>query len=300
MEDFEMKEEKKKPTAIVVIGMAGSGKTTFVKALQKHFKQQNKKIYAINLDPACLKVPFPRNIDIRDTINYRDVMKSHNLGPNGAILTCLNMFAAQFDGVLTLMEKRAEEGYDYFIIDTPGQIEVFNWSASGTIILDGISMLFPTVVTYIIDTARCERAITFMTNLTYACSVLYRTKLPFVAVFNKTDVRADSEAKSWMNNYEEFADALLLEESYMASLSRSTALAMTEFYKEIRCVGVSSALEKDFDQFEVALNKEVERWHNEYLPWLKRNQEANKKKAEMTAEKRLLKFTDELEKDKPQ
>lgn len=36
--------------------------------------------YVINLDPACKEVPYPANIDIRDTINYKQVMKNYNLG----------------------------------------------------------------------------------------------------------------------------------------------------------------------------------------------------------------------------
>ena len=31
--------------------------------------------YVLNLDPAVLSVPFEPNIDIRDSINYKEVMK---------------------------------------------------------------------------------------------------------------------------------------------------------------------------------------------------------------------------------
>ena len=37
-----------------------------------------------------------------------------------------------------------------FVIDTPGQIEVFSWSASGSIITQSLSTTFPTVNKYII------------------------------------------------------------------------------------------------------------------------------------------------------
>ena len=32
----------------------------------------------------------------------------YNLGPNGGILTCLNLFTTKFDQVLDLVEKRAD------------------------------------------------------------------------------------------------------------------------------------------------------------------------------------------------
>lgn len=79
--------------------------------------------------------------DIRDTVNYKNVMKQYSLGPNGAILTALNLYATRFDQVLKLIEKRRGT-LDYVLIDTPGQIEVFNWSASGTIILGELRWLY--------------------------------------------------------------------------------------------------------------------------------------------------------------
>ena len=53
----------------------------------------------MNLDPAVNEVPYPANIDIRDTVKYKDVMKEYGLGPNGAIMTSLNVFATRFDQV---------------------------------------------------------------------------------------------------------------------------------------------------------------------------------------------------------
>ncbi len=53
----------------------------------------------MNLDPAVMTLPYGANIDIRDTVKYKEVMKQYNLGPNGGILTSLNLFATKFDEV---------------------------------------------------------------------------------------------------------------------------------------------------------------------------------------------------------
>ena len=109
----------------------------------------------MNLDPAVTTVPFAANIDIRDTVSYKEVMGQYQLGPNGAIMTSLNLFATRFDQVrfrflqlnskgfspqgnsrvvtysgvsclsgllqvLSILEKRADE-LDYILIDTPGE-----------------------------------------------------------------------------------------------------------------------------------------------------------------------------------
>ena len=55
------------------------------------------------------------------------------------------------------------------ILDTPGQIEIFTWSASGAIITDAVASSLPTVVAYIIDTPRTTAPATFMSNMLYAC-----------------------------------------------------------------------------------------------------------------------------------
>lgn len=57
----------------------------------------------------------------------------------------------------------------YVILDTPGQIEIFTWSASGAIITDAMASTFPAVVAYIIDTPRTKAPATFMSNMLYAC-----------------------------------------------------------------------------------------------------------------------------------
>ena len=89
--------------------MAGSGKTTFMQRINAHLHAQNEPPYVINLDPAVLNVPFESNIDIRDSVNYKEVMKQYNLGPNGGILTALNLFTTKLDQVIELVEKRAVE-----------------------------------------------------------------------------------------------------------------------------------------------------------------------------------------------
>lgn len=53
--------QSKTPCCIIILGMAGSGKTTFVKRIVSELFKK-KKPYVINLDPACMEVPYPVNI----------------------------------------------------------------------------------------------------------------------------------------------------------------------------------------------------------------------------------------------
>ncbi|KAF6175888.1 hypothetical protein GIB67_003376 [Kingdonia uniflora] len=132
---------KKKPVIVIVVGMAGM--------LIYHAQVPYLRGYVVNLNPAVTTLPFGANIDIRDTVRYKEVMKRYNLGPKRRILTSLILVATTFNEVISLIERRVDE-LDYVFVDTPGQIEIFTWSASGSIITEAFASTFPTVVTYVV------------------------------------------------------------------------------------------------------------------------------------------------------
>ncbi|OLL25406.1 putative asparagine synthetase [glutamine-hydrolyzing] [Neolecta irregularis DAH-3] len=266
-----------KPAVILCVGMAGSGKTTFMQRINAHLNSLKTPPYVINLDPAVQNVPYGANIDIRDTINYKEVMKQYNLGPNGGILTSLNLFTTKFDQVLGLLEKRADT-LSHIIIDTPGQIEIFTWSASGTIITDALASSYPTCIAYIVDTPRTTSPNTFQANMLYACSILYKTKLPLIVVFNKTDVQDAEFAKEWMKDFEVFQAALREKQGseseggsgYMTSLMNSMSLMLEEFYKHLDVVGVSAMTGAGMEEFFDAVQHKVDEYARDYKPELER------------------------------
>ena len=344
-------------TAVVCIGMAGSGKTTFMQRINSYLHSKRTPPYVVNLDPAVRTVPFESNIDIRESIDYKEVMKQYNLGPNGGILTSLNLFATKVDQVMGILEKRCgvtpphsstEAGnaeaassasnpnlstvsavdsaatptstpINHILLDTPGQIEVFVWSASGQILLSSLASSFPTVIAYIIDTPRTTSTSTFMSNMLYACSILYKTRLPMILVFNKTDVQDAEFAKEWMTDFEAFQRALKREEEtgmagggtnaggqggppvggsgYMGSLLNSMSLMLEEFYSHLSVVGVSAMTGQGIDDFFVAVNEKAEEFRRDYRPELERRKEARAKEGVEKKEKELGKLMDDLKVD---
>jgi len=238
----------RRPVACLVTGMAGSGKTTLMHRLNMHLHEAQTPYYLVNLDPAAHETSFNANIDIRDTVNYTEVMKQYKLGPNGGILTALNLFAMRFEQVMQLVEKRATT-LDYVLLDTPGQIEIFTWSASGQIIAESLATALPTVLVYVIDTVRCSSAVTFMSNMLYACSILYKMKLPLLICFNKIDVSAHDTCINWMTDFQAFTEALQAERSYAGSLAQSMALMLEEFYANLETVGVSALTGHGIEDF---------------------------------------------------
>nr|XP_008252962.1 GPN-loop GTPase 1 [Oryctolagus cuniculus] len=220
------------PVCLLVLGMAGSGKTTFVQRLTGHLHSQGSPPYVINLDPAVHEVPFPANIDIRDTVKYKEVMKQYGLGPNGGIVTSLNLFATRFDQVMKFIEKAQNMSKDnYYYSAATGQDRV-------------------------------------LTNNVWCLvfSILYKTKLPFIVVMNKTDIIDHSFAVEWMQDFEAFQDALNQETTYVSNLTRSMSLVLDEFYSSLRVVGVSSVLGTGLDELFVHVTSAAEEYEREYRP----------------------------------
>lgn len=360
-----LEEGQKTPICVLVVGMAGSGKSSLMAQMQHHAnmkkhasstsKEENTKdgetnetnnddtdaktlpTYCINLDPATHHLAYEAAIDIRDTINYKEVMKQHNLGPNGAILTSLNLLTTKFDQVMGILEKRAygnidgssdkaaaagttdEEDDDddididmeYILVDTPGQIEAFTWSASGTIVSESLASAFPTVLCFVVDTVRCATSpSTFISNMLYACSMFYRTRLPLVIAFNKNDVVPHDFAIEWMKDYDTFQEALdesmesntnnsstMSSTGFYGSLTRSLSLVLDEFYSNFtHCCGVSAVTGDGMDGFWECIQKAArEDFALDYVEDLKNRMEEQQAKQRAIARVSARRLQSDLE-----
>lgn len=77
--------------AQLVMGPAGSGKSTYCNLIEKHAEVTKRQIKVVNLDPAAEYFEYPLTADIRDLIQLDDVMDDDTLhfGPNGGLLYCM-------------------------------------------------------------------------------------------------------------------------------------------------------------------------------------------------------------------
>ena len=182
--------------------------------------------------------------------------------------------------MLDLVDKRSDQ-FPYCIVDAPGQIEAFTWSASGAIIADAFASRFPTVVAYVVDSARSTNPTTFMSNMLYACSILYRMKLPFFLVLNKVshgirnslqvhfqaDIVDPQFIEKWMQDYEQLGSSIEdARDGYINNLTHSLSLVLDEFYSVIPTVKVSSKTGEGLDKVLEAIQKAKTDYFETYQP----------------------------------
>ncbi|EIJ88774.1 GPN-loop GTPase [Nematocida parisii] len=253
-------------TVLIVLGMAGSGKSTFCHRLHTWLSDKtmqinsrtglNDAVCGINLDPAVQTVKMPVHYDIRDTIDIDELMQKKKLGPNGAILTALNLFAAHIDVLISQIEGLKPQ---YTIIDTPGQIEMFTTSVSGQIITQCLSKTKGVRVKmiYLVDGEKAQNPQCFISNMLFATSVYYRFREELLITVNKSDIEGAEQIKSWATDYDSFSGALP-EDGMNTPLTNSIALWMEEFYSRFNLFYLSAATGMGKTAFIAEVDREIE------------------------------------------
>ena len=123
-----LESEVKQKFGQLIIGPPGSGKTTYIKSMKEFYSQCGRKTLSINLDPANDNKISSFDIDIRNLINLEEVEKKLKLGPNGSFLYCINFLNDNISWLEQQINQDKYKDYFYYLIDTPGQIEIFTIS----------------------------------------------------------------------------------------------------------------------------------------------------------------------------
>ncbi|MEM2842034.1 MAG: ATP/GTP-binding protein [Thermoproteota archaeon] len=186
-------------SAIFVIGTAGSGKTMLTASLCDFLLRRGLNVAAINLDPGVEFLPYEPSIDAREYVDVGTLMREEGLGPNSALVLGCDMLV---NAVNEIKAKMDEVGADIFIVDTPGQIELFALRASGSTLA---KELFPTggVVLFLIDGVVSQEPMTLISNIFLSSSVYARFLMSQINVLTKKDLlerEAIINFNKWLSN----------------------------------------------------------------------------------------------------
>lgn len=194
------------------MGPAGAGKSTYTHTIEQHYAMLRRKVHCINLDPAAEHFAYPVQCDIRELISVDDVMEDGELrfGPNGGLVFCME-YLIQNTGWLE--ECLGEVDDDYFIIDCPGQIELYTHM---DIMRKFISTLeqwdIRVCAVYLLDSQFLVEPSKFIAGMCSALSAMVQLQISHVNVLSKIDLLSLKDKESlekWLDPNEHIMTDLL-------------------------------------------------------------------------------------------
>lgn len=174
-----------------LVGTAGAGKSNLAGAMKDWCTSHSIDTIILNLDPGVESLPYEPDIDVRDWVNIKDIMKSHGLGPNGAQVAAADMIALQGKEIVAALEEFKS---DYVLVDTPGQIELFVFRQAGLYITQ---LLAPerSLIAYCLDPVLARSPSSYVSQLLLSTSVQFRLGLPVANLLTKSDLLTEEDLK---------------------------------------------------------------------------------------------------------
>ncbi|WP_440059879.1 ATP/GTP-binding protein [Thermogladius sp. 4427co] len=234
------------PYYIVVIGTAGSGKTTLAGNLKNYLESHQLDAAIINLDPAVEKLSYDPDVDVREYVDIEEVIEKTGLGPNGALIASMDLLALRISDIKNEIESLRP---NYFIIDTPGQMELFAFRETGPIILNSIIGDYKRVALFLIDGLLSVNPNNLLSSLFLSASIHARLSYPQINVITKIDLIPDEDLDKILNYLEnplEFSESISAS-SYLV-WGREEIDVLIEKLTIFDTVPVSNVSNEGFDQ----------------------------------------------------
>jgi len=172
-------------TNLIMVGPAGSGKSTLTKALGDWLEGEGHAVSYLNLDPGAESLPYRPSYDVRDLVTVERLMKEEGLGPNGALIRAAEITEANLPKILKKIEAR-ERRSDFTIIDTPGQMEIFLFRGLGPKL--STSLRGRTISVFLLDPSLLRGKIDLVVLKLLGLVVELRLGVPSIEVLNKSDL----------------------------------------------------------------------------------------------------------------
>jgi len=210
--------------AVVVIGPAGSGKTSFCEVLSKYAETAKRRtVHCVNMDPATLDPPYPVAFDIRDIITANDTQTADNLGPNGALVRCME-YVLKDDSWVSETFGQYED--DYILFDFPGQVELFSQIPIVPTFVEKLQReSYFVAVVFLLDAGSViADSHKYVSACLVALGAMVAVDVPFVSLLTKTDLLEETVREN-LSDY--------LQCSFELLPSTTSAQRRSEKYQEL-------------------------------------------------------------------
>ncbi|KAJ8907514.1 hypothetical protein NDN08_007625 [Rhodosorus marinus] len=171
----------------LVIGPAGSGKSTYCSQLQKYCEDVNRTIHVVNLDPAAENFDYKLSVDMRELISIDDVAEEMKYGPNGGLVFCMEYLLDNFEWLEEQLEDFVDG--DYICFDCPGQIELYTHFSVMRKMVEMLQRLdFRLCALYFVDSQFMADTAKFFGGCTTALSAMVQLQITHINVLSKMDL----------------------------------------------------------------------------------------------------------------
>lgn len=162
-------------------------------------ESQGYQAITINLDPGADKLPYSVDIDIRDWVSLPEVMEEHDLGPNGAQIVSADMVAMKAHEIKEIMNEFETH---YYLIDTPGQMELFTFRESSRELVKTLHN--QAMITFLYDPVLAKQPSGLVSLMTLAATTQFRFDIPYYPVLSKCDLLTKEEIEMIKTYSEDF------------------------------------------------------------------------------------------------
>mmetsp|Transcript_4409 Transcript_4409/g.8325 ORF Transcript_4409/g.8325 Transcript_4409/m.8325 type:complete len:291 (+) Transcript_4409:150-1022(+) len=206
--------------AQLVIGPAGSGKSTYCKEIQEHCAATGRTVHVVNLDPAADAFKYQVSLDVRDLISLEDVMEEMKLGPNGGLLYCMEYLEESLEEWLQAeLDDYSDD--DYLLFDCPGQIELYSHVPVFRSFVDTLRMWdFNLCAVYLLDANFVNDGSKFIAGCMQALSAMVMMEVPHVNVLTKMDTVQNKKTIRQFLDFDARMLAQDLDSGYSSRMSR--------------------------------------------------------------------------------
>jgi GTPase SAR1 family protein len=238
-----------------IIGTAGSGKSLFTAAFSEWLKMSKQDVAVVNLDPGVLKLPYSPDVDVRNYVDVGNIMEKYGLGPNGALILAADLIADEIDNIAKDIEAA---NADIVLVDTPGQMELFAFRASGPYIVNELTKE-PKAIIYLFDAVFSINPLNYVSNMFLSAAVYNRFFQPQLHLLSKCDLLPEAEVKTimgWTANPRALEDSIEQKlEGIKRLFSRNMMRAINQLGIKFLLLPVSAKTNQGITNFNSALER---------------------------------------------